>query len=541
MQKYQCKKYEIEEKEANGKIERNFKNRLKNINEVLARTVKRYPNREGLIAGDRRLTFAELDNLSSRIAASLQHMCGVKKGDRVALHMGVGLDFPLAFFGLMKLGAMAVPLNTRFKGQELSYEINNSESSILIMDEEFWPAIESVRNQLKTVDRIFVTSDSPPSDTEPFSDLLIPRAGTVRPTVVNEKDIAAIMYTSGTTGHPKGAMQTHQGIIAADMLIDDLLEIDPDKDRIVCAVPLFHSIGLAMTTVQAVFTGIPCVYMRNYKTEDLMKTIQDEKISLLIHVPTVVWLIANHAKFSKYDLSSLRIAFIGGASKSTELISRIRRRLPWIKIFEAFGMTETHTMDCLLTDSDIERKIHAVGQGIPIEELKIVDEKGRECPPGIPGELLLRGPKIIPGYWNNPEATREAIVDDWLHTGDVARIDEEGFVSILDRIKDMITRGGENIYSVEVENVLYRHPQILEAAVVGVPDRVMGEQVKAFIVLREGEKGSDEEIREFCGKYLADFKVPKYVESIDQLPRNPAGKIMKKALRSLPIERAPGD
>ena len=251
----------------------------------------------------------------------------------------------------------------------------------------------------------------------------------------------------------------------------------------------------------------------------------------MIHVPTVIWLIANHAAFDRYDLKSLRIAFIGGASKSTELIGRIRRQMPWLKICEAFGMTETHTMDCLLRDRDLEGKITTVGQGIPIEEIKIVDGRGNECPPGVAGELLFRGPKVVPGYWNNPEATRAAIVDGWLHTGDVARMDEEGFVSILDRIKDMIIRGGENIYSVEVENVLYRHAAVLEAAVVGVPDRVMGELVKAYIVPREGQTSSEEDIRCFCADRLADFKVPKFVEFVEALPRNPAGKVIKKALR----------
>ena len=285
--------------------------------------------------------------------------------------------------------------------------------------------------------------------------------------------------------------------------------------------------------IQAVFTGIPCVYLRNYKTEDLMRTIQDEKITLMIHVPTVIWLIANHAKLNQYNLRSLRTAFIGGASKSTEVISQIRRRMPWLKICEAFGMTETHTMDCLLSDQDIERKIHTVGQGVPIEKLKIVDELGNECPVGVPGELLLRGPKITPGYWNDPEATRKSIVDGWLHTGDVAQIDEDGFVAILDRIKDMIIRGGENIYSVEVENILYRHEDILEAAVTGVPDPVMGEEVKAWIVLKENAKVTKEEIKKFCAKYLADYKVPKIVALIKSLPRSPAGKILKRTLRDM--------
>jgi acyl-CoA synthetase (AMP-forming)/AMP-acid ligase II len=535
MQKYQCKKYEIEEKEVNGRIERDFKNRLKNINEILVRAVAKYPQREGLVAGDRRLTFSRLDEISNRIAACLQNTYGVQKGDRVALLIGVGLDFPLAFFALMKLGAIAVPLNTRFKGEELAFEIDNSQSSLLIMDEEFWPTFEPVKAKRNTLKQVFVISVSPPRGTLPFSYLLDADPQDLKMADVDEKDTATIMYTSGTTGYPKGAMHTHRGIIIANMLIDDFLDIDPEKDRIVCAVPLFHSIGTIMSMMESVYTGIPCVYLRNYHTEDLMGTIQDEEITLIIHVPTVIWLMANHPKFDQYDLKSLRIAFIGGAAKSTELINQIRQRMPWLKICEAFGMTETHTMDCLLSGGDIERKISSVGQGVPVEELRIVDGAGKECLPGAPGELLLRGPKIITGYWNNPEATRTAIVDGWLHTGDVAKIDAEGFVSILDRIKDMIIRGGENIYSVEVENVLYRHPAVLEAAVIGVPNAVMGEEVKAFVILKEAHNVSEGEVQDFCQTLLADYKVPKYIEFIESLPRSPAGKILKKKLRDLQI------
>jgi long-chain acyl-CoA synthetase len=531
MKKYQCKKYKIEEIEVSGRIERIFKNRPRNITETLSITAKRFPEQDALISETRRYSFSELDDLTSRIAASLQSSFGVEKGSRVSLLMGVDLDYPLAFFGLMKLGAIAVPLNTRFKAEELAYEIDNSESTLLIADEEFWPVVEQVRATSTRLKDIIVVSKSAPNGTKLFSSLFDSSPIFRKPSFMEETDTAVIMYTSGTTGFPKGAMQTHRGIIASDMLIDDFLGINQKRDRIICAVPLFHSIGTVMTMMGAVFTGIPCVYMRNYKTEDLMRVIEKEKITIMIHVPTVIWLIVNHPKFNEYDLSSLRVAFIGGAAKSTEVIVRIRERLPGVKICEAFGMTETHTMDCLLGDDEIERKINTVGIGIPIEEIKIVDENGQECEAGNPGEVFFRGPKVIPGYWNNLDATRRAIVDGWLHTGDVGKMDEEGYVYILDRIKDMIIRGGENIYSAEVENVLYRHPAVLEAAVVGVADKVMGEEVKAFIVLREGSVTSEDEVRKFCAKTLADYKVPRYIEFRTTLPRNPAGKIIKRALR----------
>ena len=533
MQKYRLNKYETEEILLSGRPAKTLKGRPTSLNQALAATVAKYPDRQALICGSRRLTFSELDEMSDRIAGALRENLGVKAGDRVSLLMGVDLDYPLCFFALMKLGAIAVPLNTRFKGEELSYEIDNSQSSALILDQEFWPVIESWLPGRQTLRQVIYNGESAPAGASPFAGLLAPRPRLADPHQPQEDDTAAIMYTSGTTGHPKGAMQTHRGIIAANMLIDDFLEIDPEKDRIVCAVPLFHSIGTVMTMMGAVYTGIPCVYMRRYKTEDLMRTIQDERITLIIHVPAVVWLLVNHPQFKQYDLSSLRLAFIGGASKAPEVIAQIRQRMPGMKICEAFGMTETHTMDCLLRDADIERKIETVGQGVPIEELKIVDRAGNLCPPGEPGELCLRGPKIIKGYWNNPKATAEAIEDGWLHTGDIAQMDQEGFVSIKDRIKDMIIRGGENIYSVEVEEVLYRCEKVLEAAVVGKPDPVMGEEVTACVVLKEKTTASVEEIREFCSLHLADFKVPKYVRFVTELPRTPAGKVRKKELREM--------
>ncbi len=539
MRKYQLKKYQTEEILLNGRPVKVLKGRPKSLNQALAGTVARYPERQALIAGPRRLTFAELDEFSDRIAGALRRDFGVKAGDRVALLMGVDVDYPLCFFALMKLGAVAVPLNTRFKGEELSYEIDNSESSLLILDQEFWPVIESWLPGRKTLRRVIFNGQDIPPGAVPLANLLAPRPRLGDPHQPQEDDTAVIMYTSGTTGHPKGAMQTHLGIIAADMLIDDFLQIDAECDRIICAVPLFHSIGTVMTMMGAVYAGIPCVYMCRFKTEDLLRTIADERITLIIHVPTVVWLMVNHPKFSQYDLSSLRLAFIGGAVKNPEVIAQIRRKLPGMKICEAFGMTETHTMDCLLDDADIGRKIETVGLGVPIEEIKIVDRRGDLCPPGVPGELCLRGPKIIKGYWNNPKATAEAIRDGWLHTGDIAQMDEEGFVSIKDRIKDMIIRGGENIYSVEVEEALYRLDKVLEAAVVGRPDAVMGEEVMAYLVLKPGQSLTPEDVREFCGRHLADFKAPKYVQFVAELPRTPAGKVRKKILREMARDFVP--
>jgi acyl-CoA synthetase (AMP-forming)/AMP-acid ligase II len=240
----------------------------------------------------------------------------------------------------------------------------------------------------------------------------------------------------------------------------------------------------------------------------------------------------NHQEFQNYDLSSFRVTCFGGSPKSPDIFKKIREKLSRLKLNEAFGMTETHTMDIILTDEELDGHLATVGKPSPLNEVKIVDEKGKECPVNVPGELAFRGSKIISSYWKNPSETKRLIAAGWLHTGDVASINEEGYISILDRKKDMINRGGEKIFSLEVENMLYKHPGIMEAAVVGVPDDVFGEQVKAFIVLKQGEQLTEDEVKNYCFRNLADYKVPKYVEFISEMPRNPGGKVMKQALKA---------
>ena len=531
--KYVCKRYQVTEEFINGRWQKVFKDRPKTVQEVLEKTAAKYPHREGLISGNTRLTFNQFSDLANNVAITLQKDFQVNKGDRIAILMGTDLEFPVSFFGLTKIGGIAVPLNTRFKGEELTYEINNSEASILIMDQEFWEVVEPYRNQFETVKHIFVNGSEVPSGTFPYTLLTEKKEGEIKKVEIKEDDTIMIMYTSGTTGNPKGAMQFHRGIIQACMLIGDSCQSHPDRDRMLCVLPMFHSTGIIMSCIGAILMGIPCVYMRRYKTKEVLEIMEMEKITLMVHVPPVFWLLINHPEFEKFDLSAFRIALIGGAPKSPDVFKLIRKKMPHIQISEGFGMTETHTMDCIMTNEELDQNLHAVGRGVPIEELKIVDEQGNECPTNVAGELLFRGPKVISSYWKNPEETKRAIVDGWLHTGDVASIDEKGFVSILGRIKDMINRGGEKIFSLEVENVLYRHPKILEAAVIGVSDEVFGEEVKACVVLKEGENTTEEEIKAHCGKYLADYKVPKQVEFFSELlPRNPGGKVMKNVLKN---------
>jgi long-chain acyl-CoA synthetase len=509
-----------------------FKNRPRNIVELLENTVRKYPDKVGFISEDRRLTYKEFDDTVNRIASGLSKH-GVKRGDHVALLLGVQLEFPLTFFSLMKLGAIVVPLNTRFKGEELAYEINDSESSLLIVDEEFWPQIGSVRGVLKTVGKIFFNGSAEPEGTLPFSllrngkDEVFPRAAS------SETDDAAIMYTSGTTGKPKGAVLHQRGMILMAMLTSDFIQFRPE-DRMICCIPLFHITGLTCLMLPPIFNGVACVYMRQFKTKEFLEVMAKEKVTQYMGVINVIWLMVNHPDLEKYDFSSFRTALFGGSPATEEMVRGIFSKLPHIQISVGYGLTECFAMSTTTPFEDALRKIKAVGKCLPTVNVKIVDDGGREVPTGASGEILLGGAKIFRGYWKKPEATRETLVDGWVHTGDIGKVDEEGFVYVLDRKKDMINRGGEKIYSLEVENVICDNPKVLEVAVVGVPDRVMGEVVKACIALKPGVKATEEEIKKFCAGRLADYKVPKVVEFMEALPRNPAGKVNKPELRNVP-------
>lgn len=506
-----------------------FKNRPKNIVELLQDTVAKHPDRVGFIDGDRRLTYSQFDRIVNRIAAGLEAH-GIRRGDHVAALLGIQVEMALSFFAVMKLGAVLVPLNTRFKGEELAYEINDSDSKVLIVDEEFWPSIDPVRDRLPAIEKVFFNGADRPAGTLPFA-LLSDHAETgFTQAALTESDDAAIMYTSGTTGRPKGAILHQRGFVLTAMLLSDFLQYRPG-DKMVCCVPLFHVTGLAMVMLSPIFSGVGAVYLRASKTKDFLEIMSQHKVSHYTGVINVIWLMVNHPDFGKYDLSSFRAACLGGSPASEEMVRGIMGKLPKLQMSVGYGLTESHAMVSTTPYEDALRKIKAAGKLLALENARIVDDDGNDLPRGGAGEILLKGAKVFKGYWKKPEATRETMVDGWLHTGDIGKIDDEGFLYILDRKKDMINRGGEKIYSLEVENLIFNYPKVLEVAVVGVPDSVFGEAVKAVIALKQGETASAEEIRKFCATHLADYKVPKFVEFVSSLPRNPAGKVVKAELR----------
>lgn len=460
---------------------------------MLRRSVERAPNQVALVeVGGGRLTYRELWDRASRVAGGLR-ASGVGRGDRVAIRLGNGLDWCLAYFGAQLAGAIAVPVNTRLTAKEADYVITDSGSRFVFEPSQPLPSAQPLAVEDLTPD-----------------------------------DVAAIFYTSGTTGFPKGALLTHEGLLS-NVETCRRVELVPFHIpvRTLVSVPLFHVTGCnsqLLPTCEAMGTT---VIMPSFDVQGLLRAIASERIDAILSVPAVFWTAINQQNFRDFDTSSIRWIGYGGAPIAPELIERILEAFPNARVANAFGLTETSGVATCLPHDFARLRPESVGFAAPVDDLRLDDG----ATDGI-GELLIRGPNVVKGYWNSPEATAKAIVGGWLRTGDIARLDDEGFVQILDRKGDMVNRGGEKVYCVEVENALVTHPAVFEAAVMGVPDVMMGEKVGAVVVLKPGRHAERGEIVEVARAALADFKIPQYVVvRHEPLPRNPGGKILKKALR----------
>ncbi|MHB1419505.1 MAG: class I adenylate-forming enzyme family protein [Bacillota bacterium] len=505
----------------------------KTLTEALRRSTDAYPERDFLIDEHQRLTYQDFRKLVNNAAGYLQDACGITKGDRVATLSLNGIPFCILFYAALQLGAVAVPLNTMLKANELEYMLKNSGSKVLLMNSIWWPNIEPIRNNIP-VERIFFTDGELPPGVEPFTKLIGAACLHEISAEVDEQDNCVILYTSGTTGLPKGAMETHCNAMHTAMNYERTMALDSNMRALVMA-PLFHVTGLFAQMTVAAYIGGTAVMIPRYNAQHVLEVLEKEKITHMFGTPAMYVMCMAVPGYQNYCAGSVKAIGYGGSPMAEDTLQRMREWVPGARFFNAYGLTETASPATILPSEYAGTKPGSVGWPVPVGEIKVIDpETGRELGPRMPGELLVKGPMVVPGYWANPEATTKAIIDGWLHTGDMATIDEEGFVYIVDRIKDMINRGGEKVYSVEVENILYNHPKILEVAVVGVPDEVYGEAVKAVVVPRPGLTIEAEEVRNWVGRHLAKFKIPKYVEIIDILPRNPGGKVIKGLLRYIP-------
>lgn len=498
---------------------------------MLAQVARELPALEAIVFKDVRWTYAEFAERVERTAAVLARQFRIQRGDRLAILTGNSADFPVAFFAAVALGAIAVPLNNRWKAEELRYALDDSGARGLILHPEFYEELQRVRPHLQALEYVFLTSGVREEGTIPFDGGL---AGSGKPPVVplEPDDVAGIFYTSGTTGFPKGAMTTHRNFITNCENARRVLELKTGTLRNLIAAPLFHATACHSQLVATIYVGGTSVILREYKADRVLDLIPAERITMIVGVPTMHWLLLVNPRFSTTDLSSITTVAYGGAPCPPELIRNLKKAFPQARLGNGFGLTETSSISTFLPHELCETKSDSVGRAAPVVDLRIVDDVGRELPYGAVGEIWIKGPNVVAGYWRKPEATAESFSDGWLHSGDVGKFDEDGCLYVLDRKKDMIIRGGENIYCVEVENAIYAHPKVLEAAVVGVPDEVFGEQVKAVVVPKPGQTLTENELRAWMKDQLADYKAPKYwVIQPTPLPRNPAGKVLKPSLR----------
>ncbi len=462
---------------------------------MLQASVDRWPDHEVVVdlGSGQRLRYRELWQRAARVAGGLAH-AGVRRGDRAAILHGNGLDWVLAFWGCQLAGVIVVPVNTRFAEPEIDYVIGNSGARYVFRPGEPLP------------------------EGEPLAvDDLRPR------------DVAAIFYTSGTTGFPKGAVTTHRNFLSNTETARRVLKLNADGTiRNLVSVPLFHVTGCHSQLVVTTELGGCTVIMPAFEVQAFLRAIEAEHINVLVSVPAVYWLAINQENFAEFDTSSVERLTYGGAPIAPELVSRIKRAFPHARVGNGFGLTETASITTFLPHEFADEHADSVGFPAPVMEVKL---DAPDPQTGV-GELLIRGSNVVDGYWQNPEATAKTFAGGWLHSGDLARIDDEGLVYIVDRAKDMINRGGENVYCVEVENCLAAHPAVFEVAVLGVPDSMMGEKVGAVLVPKPGQRIDPLEVVAFCRERIGDFKVPQYIEVTDEpLPRNPGGKVLKPRLR----------
>ncbi len=551
-------RFEMETLEIRGVPTRTWKNAPPSLG-ILIQLARMHGDRLFTIYEDERISYDATFRAVATLATKLVAM-GVGKGDRVALAMRNLPEWPVIFFAVTSIGGIIVPLNAWWTGGELEYGLNDSGSKLLFVDGERHSRLKTCYDQLDALETVVVSRAREPLDGKAIAldDLVGPAGGwkdlpdTPLPQVtIAPDDDATIFYTSGTTGSPKGALGTHRNILtnimsagysAARQILRRGDPIpDPTPKVMLTVIPLFHVTACSAAMMGVIASGSTMIFMRKWDPVLAMEIIQREGVHATGGVPTIAWQLLEHPDRSKYNLSTLESIAYGGAPSAPELVRRIYQEFGALP-GNGWGMTETMATVTTHSAEDYLNRPTSCGPPVATADLRIMDIEGEhEMPQGEVGELWARGPMIVKGYWNKPEATATAFVDGWVRTGDLARIDEEGFCYIVDRAKDIIIRGGENIYSSEVEDVLYAHPAVTDAALVGVPHRTLGEEPAAVVHLAPGMEASEAELQAWVRHRLAGFKVPVSVKFVhDVLPRNANGKILKSELRGMFVEEGAG-
>lgn len=499
------------------------------------------PDRDLVVFAGNRATFAQTSERVNRLTNALVEL-GIRKGDRIGMLQVNCREYIEAYFAAAGMGAIFVPLNFRAKAGELSYMMSNAEAELLFVGNRYLDMVKGMLPDLPTI-RHCVSLESRETGSLFYEDLLQSSPADEYMTEIGDDDITILMYTAGTTGRPKGVPLKHSGFVS--YVLENVDPANPEiEEKNLLTVPLYHVAGM-QAMLAGVYGGRTLVMMKQFEVKEWLETVQKERATRAMLVPTMLKWIMDDPDFKKYDLSSLQVITYGAAPMPFEVIKRAIQEMPWVRFINAFGQTETASTITTLgpedhimegTEEEIEKKLKrltsSIGRPLPDVEIKIVDEDGNDLPPMEVGEILARGSRVMTGYWRDEEKTSRVMTEDgWLRTADRGWMDEDGYIYLAGRGDDMIIRGGENISPGEVETVLHSHPDIEEAAVIGVPDPDWGQEPRAVVVLKKGRKTTEDDIMEFCRSRLAGFKRPRSVVFLDSLPRNPMGKVLKKELR----------
>ncbi|MFQ5810382.1 MAG: long-chain fatty acid--CoA ligase [Armatimonadota bacterium] len=505
------------------------------LGSMLAEGASRWGAKCAVGAGPARLSYEELDAGVARLAGGLAGI-GVEAGDRVALLLPNCPQFPLSYLAAARLGAIVVPINVLLTAREIQHILTDSRPRALVTTSALPGIAERLAPLASAIDHIVLSGDSPVDGTHSFEAMVqtaqpLDAASGARP-----DDVAAIVYTSGTTGVPKGAMLSHHNLISNADACAEMIQVS-DQDHFLCVLPLFHSFGATVCMILPLLIGATTTLMPRFAAMEVLRTIASEGITVFAGVPSMYAVLLGVRSKEQCDLSHMRMCVSGGAPMPVEVLEGFTKRYE-VTMLEGYGPTEASPV-VSVNPYDGVRKVGSVGLPLPGVSLKIVDDDGGALPTGEVGEILVHGDNVMQGYYQRPEDTAETVRDGWLHTGDMGRLDEDGYLYIMGRKKDLIIVGGMNVYPREVEAVLHGHPAVAEAAVVGASGSLRGEEVVAFVVLREGCTASAEELIELCGGALAKYKVPKRVVMVDELPRSGMGKVLKSQLRTMATADGP--
>jgi long-chain acyl-CoA synthetase len=499
------------------------------LGELVARAAARFPDKAAILFKDQKISYSELNARVNRVANGLAAL-GIKPGDKVALYIHNLPQFVEAFYGAQVCGATVIPMNVMYKAGEIQYIMSDAGVKAIITLAPFYPNVQAIRDQVPSLEHAIVLGAEPLPGALLWHQAFAGQSDQATPAAGDEEDVAVILYTSGTTGKPKGAMLTHKNLIVNIEQVSALPRLKVGENDVVwIGLPLFHSYALSVGMNAGIYHAATLDIMERFDPTAALEMFQKDRVTILLAAPPMYVAWVNHPAASSYDLSSIRVASSGAAALPVAVLEKFKQ-LTGVAIMEGYGLTETAPV-ATSNGAGPVTKPGSIGPAIPQMEIKIVDDNDNEVPVGQIGELVCRGPNVMKGYFNKPEANEEAFRNGWFHTGDMARVDEDGYYYIEDRKKDMILVSGFNVYPREVEEFLFRHPKIADAAVVQAPDEYQGESVLAFVVLKQGETATEQEIIDYCRDGIAVFKCPRRVEFRTELPKNMTGKVLRRELR----------